>query len=172
MIKLFGALLILISGSSIGWILGSIYNNRVKELKELQLALSIFDTEISYGRTLLPEALKKSVDTLSSPLSRIFMEASEELNKANNHNFYDIWQEKINKNIKNSYLNREDFEILLNWGRQIGNSTLDDQLKINKQAVKRLEQHEEIARKIASKRVKPVRYAGVLISLMVIILFY
>ena len=172
MIKLFGALLILISGSSIGWIFGSIYINRVRELKELQLSLNIMDTEISYGRTLLPEALKAAADVLSSPLSNIFTEAAGMLNKSKSSNFYEIWEKTIKNNYKKSYLTREDFEIVLNWGRQIGTSTLENQIKINKLTIKRLEQHEDIAREIAARRVKPVRYAGVLLSLMVIILFY
>lgn len=172
MIKLFGAFLILISGSSIGWIYGSIYLNRVRELKELQLALNILDTEISYGRTILPEALKSSIDVLSPSLSKIFYEAANQLEISKNYNFYELWQEIINNQSKNTYLNGEDFEILINWGRQIGASTLDNQIKINKLTIKRLEQHEEIARDIATRRVKPVRYASVLISLMVIILFY
>lgn len=172
MIKLFGALLILVSGSSIGWIFGSIYINRVKELKELQLALNILDTEICYGRTILPEALRAAVDVLSSPLSNIFTEAAEIFNKSKNQHFFEIWQVVIEKYHKKSYLNREDFEILYYWGRQIGISTMENQIKINKLTIKRLEQHEDMARDIASRRVKPVRYAGVLLSLMVIILFY
>ncbi len=172
MIKLFGAFLILISGSSIGWIYGSIYLNRVRELKELQLALNILDTEISYGRVIIPVALKSTLDVLSPSLAKIFYEAANQLELSRDYNFYEIWQEIINNQSKNTYLNREDFEILINWGRQIGASTVENQIKINKLTIKRLEQHEEIARDIATRRVKPVRYAGVLISLMVIILFY
>lgn len=172
MVKLFGAFLILISGSSIGWICGSIYLNRVRELKELQLALNILDTEISYGRTLLPEALKTTIDVLSPSLAKIFSDAADELDRSKNYHFYELWQDIINNNSKKTYLSREDFEILINWGRQIGASNLDNQIKINKLTIKRLEQHEIMARDIAIRKVKPVRYAGVLISLIVIILFY
>ncbi len=172
MVKLFGAFLILISGSSIGWICGSIYLNRVRELKELQLALNILDTEISYGRTLLPEALKTTLDVLSPSLAKIFCDAADELNRSKNHHFFELWEDIIEYNSKKTYLRREVFEILINWGRQIGASTLDNQIKINKLTIKRLEQNEQIATDIAIRRVKPVRYAGILISLMVIILFY
>ena len=50
MVKFTGACLILISGSSIGWILASVYLNRERELKELQVAFNILNTEMSYGK--------------------------------------------------------------------------------------------------------------------------
>lgn len=172
MVKLIGALLILVSGSSIGWIIGGLYLNRVKELKELQLAFNILNTEISYGRTLLADALKRTSEVLTPPLSNIFFSAAEELNNTRGKMFSELWKNILENYSKNFFLNKEDLEILINWGRQIGVSTLENQLNINKLTIKRLEIHEEMARDIASRRVKCVRYAGVLISLMVIILFY
>ncbi|MFP4661885.1 MAG: hypothetical protein ACLFPF_06840 [Halanaerobiales bacterium] len=172
MIKLFGALLILISGSSIGWIYGSIYLNRIRELEELQLAISILDTEISYGRTLLPGAIRTALDVLGPPLNCIFSDAADRLEKSREYNFNELWQEILEEYRNKCYLSDDDYEILANWGRQIGTSTLDDQNRINQLTIKRLEQNESIAREIARRKVKPVRYAGVLISLMVIILFY
>lgn len=171
-IKLFGALLILSSGSSIGWIMANMYSSRVKELKELQLALSILETEISYGRTILPEALKQTAAILSQSLADLFYKTGEELKDSKKQSFDEIWLNRIEKYKSKSYLLKEDLEILKNWGHQLGCSDLENQINVNQLAIKRLEQHEKIASEIARKKVKVLRYAGVLISLMLIIIFY
>lgn len=171
-IKIFGALLILTSGSSIGWIIGTQYLNRVKELRELQLAINIFDTEISYGQTILPEALKFTASSLNSSLSHLFEEAAEDLSKSGGRTFSEIWHDKLKQNFHTNCLLKEDIQILEEWGQQIGNSSLTNQSKANRLTIKRLEHAEQRAQEIADKRVKLVRYSGVLVSLMVIILFY
>ncbi|MFW5981205.1 MAG: stage III sporulation protein SpoIIIAB [bacterium] len=171
-IKLIGATLILFSGTSIGWILSNIYINRIKELKELQLALSILETEISYGQTVLPEALKKTSKLINKSFEELFYDSAEKLKKSRQDSFAEIWEQQIKKYNRKCDLNQQDLEILINWGQQIGCSDLESQIKINQLALKRLEQQEEKAHEIARKKVKIVRYAGVLISLMVIILFY
>ncbi|HHU92874.1 MAG TPA: hypothetical protein GXZ20_07020 [Halanaerobiaceae bacterium] len=172
MVKFCGACLILVSGTSIGWIIASVYLNRERELKELQLAFSILNTEISYGKNLLADVLESTARVLRPPLAYIFSRTGEELANSREKGFADLWQENIAKYGKESFLLEEDLEILINWGRQIGTSSLDDQVKVNQLALKRLEQQEEEAREIARQRVKPIRYAGVLLSLMLIILFY
>ncbi|MFW6035249.1 MAG: hypothetical protein ACOCRZ_03230 [Halothermotrichaceae bacterium] len=171
-IKLTGALLILISGSSIGWIIGTSYLNRVRDLKELQTAINIFNTEISYGQTLLPEALEKAAAVINSNLGELLLQAAGSLKKSRGKTFADIWTKKINNYSCYATLDDEDIKILKNWGNQIGKSSLAEQRKINKLTAKRLEQQEDQAQKRASTRVKLVRYAGVLLSLLVIILFY
>ncbi|MFW6287122.1 MAG: stage III sporulation protein SpoIIIAB [bacterium] len=171
-IKLFGAMLILVSGTSIGWIISNVYLNRVKELKDLQLALSILETEISYGQTILFEALKKTSALISQPLSSLFLLAAEKLKDSRKESFADIWEKELAQYKSNCDLLNEDLEILKNWGQQIGCSDLSNQIKINQLAIKRLEQQEKKAEEIAKKKVKISRYSGLLISLMVIILFY
>lgn len=172
MVKMFGALLILISGSSIGWIISSIYLNRVRELRELQLAFNIINTDISYGKTILSAVLIKSSESLNSSLKTIFVEAARGLTVRIGKNFFEIWVDLIDTYKKNLNLNKEDLEILKSWGKQIGVSALEDQINLNKMIIKRLEMQEKEASEMASKKVKIARYTGVLLSLMIIILFY
>ncbi|MFW6021906.1 MAG: hypothetical protein ACOCQW_00085 [Halanaerobiaceae bacterium] len=171
MIKMIGSLLILISGSSIGWILANKYLQRIQELKELQLAFNILSSEIAYGRTLLPRALKLTGGTISYPLAGIFENAGSELKKSRTGNFAELWENIIKTYMSKSYLKSEDIDILLNWGCQVGSSDLENQINIINITIKRLQQNEKLAKEAAEKRVKPMRYAGVLLSLMVIILF-
>lgn len=171
-VKIIGALLVLMSGSYTGWILGTQYLKRIRELKELQVALNIFDTEITYGQTILSEALRVSSSALQGPLSRLFEETAEILRKKGGQTFIEIWQYQLKKNYRRNNLVREDMLILKEWGQQVGNSSLANQNKFNSLTIKRLEQAEKRAEKLAEKRVKLMRYAGFLVSLLIIILLY
>lgn len=171
-IKILGALLILLSGSAIGWIIGSQYLNRIKELQDLQLAINILDTEMSYGQTFLYDALEITASVVNEPLKTLFSNCSQELKTNHGKAFSQVWKKSLNKNYRHNNLTRNDLEFLVKWGVQIGSTSLENQKKANQLLIKRLEQQETAAEEIADKRVTIVRYAGVLISLLVIILFY
>jgi stage III sporulation protein AB len=171
-IKVIGAFLILISGSSIGWIISEQYLNRVREIKELEMAINLFNTEITYGQTMLSEAMERTGTSINKPISRLFLDASKELNKLNGEIFSKIWVRVLEKNTNKNNLNKDDYKILIEWGQQIGTSPLKNQSELNKLTLKKLEISEEAARVVVDKKVKITRYAGVLISLLVIILFY
>ncbi len=171
-IKILGALMILISGSSIGWIIGSRYLNRVEELRRLQTAISMVDTEISYGQTVLAKALQHAAAPLDQSLATLFVKAAQALEESCGATFAEMWEKELSDYQHNLFLIKEDILVLKEWGSQLGNSSLINQNKINLLTIKRLEQLEINARKIAESRVRLVRYAGVLISLMLIILFY
>ena len=172
MVKTIGALLILLSGSSIGWIISNIYLDRVRELRELQLAINIINTEITYGKTILSRALIRAAENLSSSMRLIFLESGRALTAGTGKTFHELWAETIEKYREGLNLNKEDLVILMNWRLQIAVSALENQSALNKLVIKRLELQEKEALEFASKRVKTARYAGVLLSLMIIILFY
>ncbi len=170
-LKLFGSLLILISGSTAGWIIAEHYLKRIKQIQQLKLALNIYITEISYSSTVLPEVLKTISQKLDYPLSLLFNNAGCELNQKKGVIFSDIWYKHLQENYKINALYKQDINILKEWGQHIGNSSLEGQQKINKLTLKRLDYAEKQARELAGKRVKLTRYTGVLISILIIILF-
>ena len=171
-LQLLGALLILLSGSFLGWIIALQYLERIKQLKELQSAIDLFNSEIRYTQPILHQALARTAKKLDKPISILFLEAAESLSQKKGHTFNDIWQQKLNNNFKNNYLLKQDKDILQEWGQQIGSSDLEGQRNINKLTLKKLEKLIEQAEVEAEKKVKLIRYSGFLISLTIIILLY
>ena len=167
-----GALLILISGSFIGWIIASQYLKRIKQLKQVRTAINLFDAEISYNQSVLHEVLYKIADNLNYPISHLFSNSAEKLSQKKGRLFNDIWKKELNNNFKKNCLKKEDKKILNEWGMQIGNSNLDGQKKINKLTQKKIDKSLSQARNEAEKKVKLIRYSGILISLVIIILLY
>jgi len=171
-LKFSGAFLILISGSILGWIIAEQYTKRVQQLQELQMAIKVLDTEISYSSTFLPEAFIHSGEKSTYPISFIFKETGK--NMLNNREliFSDIWIKILEENFYYNSLNNSDIKLLKNWGKQLGASHLKDQEKINKIILQQLKQNELIAREEAREKVKLFRYSGLLLSLLLIIVFY
>src|SRR6056297_833165 len=171
-LKFSGAFLILISGSILGWIIAEQYTKRVQQLQELQMAIKVLDTEISYSSTFLPEALIHAGEKSTYPISFIFKETGK--NMLNNREliFSDIWIKILEENFYYNSLNNSDIKLLKNWGKQLGASHLKDQEKINKIILQQLKQNELIAREEAREKVKLFRYSGLLLSLLLIIVFY
>ena len=171
-IKLIGAVLILSSGSLIGWVLALKYIKRVEEINQLQMGLNLLNAEISYTQTRLDEALRKAGEKLNYPISKLFTDTSHKLSSSPGTPFPKIWIKEVKINFQINSLTEKDNQILMEWGQKIGSYGIEEQKNINQLTLKKLEQAGKNAQTIVNKKVKLIRYAGVLISLMVIILFF
>jgi len=167
-IKLCGILLILISGTGIGYAIAGVYTHRVNYLQELHLAINLINTEIVYKQTVLSEALKKSSCEVGPPVSDIMHKAATCLQNKKDSLFAPLWRDLL----LNSKLHPDDKKIMNEWGKMVGSTQLAEQEKNNKLTMKKLVIARERAEKIADKKVKLARYSGVLISFLIIILCY
>ncbi|MFW6238496.1 MAG: hypothetical protein ACOCZM_02405 [Bacillota bacterium] len=171
-LKLLGAVLVLISGSATGWLLAAKYQARVRSLRRLQTAVNMLDSEIRYSQTLLSRALLKTAAKAGKPAGELFQKAGKKLEEKRERIFSQVWTGIIEDQAASYHLTREDQEILLEWGQQLGGTSLADSGKVNDIAIKRLQEAEARARSESEKKVKLLRYSGVLISLLMVILFY
>ena len=171
-LRTLGGLLILISGSLIGWLISLQYSKRIVQLQQLQLALNIFETEISYTQKILADTLQTIGEKLDEPLAILFKNTARKLTTNQSQLFFEIWQQELQNNQQLNCLSPTDNKILKEWGQQLGISGITGQQNINKLTVKRLEYAEKQAKKIAASRIKLSRYGGVLLSLLLILLLY
>ncbi|MFW5787217.1 MAG: hypothetical protein ACOC4G_02395 [Bacillota bacterium] len=171
-IKICGALMILFSGTMIGWLISLRYKNRVSELRGLQLAVKIIDTEIRYKQEKFADAIYNACQNIKYPLSEIFMEISQELNKEKQGEFEALWTGIWQERQEQTNLKKSDIKIILDWGLQITSTPLAEMDSVSKNTLFRLDEAISCAGEKAEKMVKLSRYTGVLLSLLIIILFY
>lgn len=170
MIKLIGCLFILLSSSGIGYMLGSKYTFRVRELKLLKTAMQMLETEIIYSHTPLPDAFASAGKKSLSPIKEIFNLMAENLMKREFSSVGDALDDALKKNTIRLSLSKEDIEIIKTFGYSIGDSDTDGQAKSFKLILKQLDIQEMNAQELKNKNEKMFKNLGFLAGLAITIL--
>ncbi|MCK8817499.1 stage III sporulation protein SpoIIIAB [Natroniella sulfidigena] len=168
--RLIGASLIIMSSGAIGFVIAKQFILRVKELQELQTALQMLETEISYGLTPLPQAFAKIATNLSTSVAELFSVAQKELESGSTAQ--QAWQEAIDQVFIETALGERDKEVLINLGYNLGQSASQDQQKHLGLAQHKLTNLYQQAVEEKEQKVKLWRYLGVLVGLFVVILIF
>ncbi len=92
---------------------------RINDLIEMKKALILLISEIEFNLSPLAEAMKNISYKIDIPVSKIFFEFSEELEKKE-CSAGEKWENILNKNSKFSYFNNEDIENFISFGHSLG----------------------------------------------------
>ncbi|MCG8641077.1 MAG: hypothetical protein MI862_15175 [Desulfobacterales bacterium] len=172
MVKMIGSLIIIISGLIGGRLMGYQFQQRARELKEFHSALHLLETEISYGHTLLPIAVERLANISPQPHKNYFNLFYKYLMNFQGLTADEAWMKTIKETARNFCLKNEDWEVLKLYGRGLGSSDDQNQIRQIKVAQKRLEQLEEKASSESEKMSKLWNYIGILTGMALVILLY
>ncbi len=129
MVKIFGALLVILSCSTIGVYFSSLVRGRVTDLRAMKKNITILRGDIKYGNTTLPEAIgalsRRNVDNFKE----FFAGIEQDLLRSSGLSFQAIWEEGTKNYMKNSYMNQQDREQLNQLGENLGYLDKEMQLK-------------------------------------------
>jgi stage III sporulation protein AB len=170
MVKWIGGLCILLAGFVGGRLIGFQYTQRARELQEFANSLHILETEIGYGQTLLPLAAARLAEISPQPHKGFFQIFQQHLQSFEGWTADQAWQKVITETAGNFCMRPEDWEVLQQYGRALGSSNDQDQVRHLKLAEKRLETLESKAREEAEKMSRLWNYVGILTSIMVVII--
>jgi len=132
----------------------------------------MLETEIVYGATPIPILLNKIGNKSKNEIGKIFLTAADLLNQKQGQTFEEVWYSAVNKNIQNTSFNKEDVEVLLSIGRNLGVSNCEDQMKHIRLIQEELKRHYEISIIDQSKNVKLFKNLGFLLGLSIVIMLY
>lgn len=127
--KALGACLVIGSMGLAGIKVASLYSQRSKELRLLQDALQMLDTEILYAATPLPVALKKIGQARANSVNKIFSQAGELIGKGQGCTVAEAWEKALQDNWNSSALIKDDYVILCAFGKLLGVSDREEQHK-------------------------------------------
>lgn len=170
--KLLGAVLVITAGGLMGLSVAQQYHKRPKQLQELQTALHMLDTEIGYASTPLPEAVTKVSRCVSSPIANFFSDLARLLKTRQGYTATEAWQEAMKKMPVESVLSPADLEILGVFGHTLGGTDKDEQRKSIQLTCQQLKQQQQQAEEERVKNEPLWRYAGFLLSVLLVILIY
>lgn len=170
MLKLIGAALVLFAGTMIGFAQAARFAERPRQIRHLIHALQRLETEIGYGQTPLPEALRRVSLAIPAPLSALFAAIADDLRSGSGVTVRESWESTFEGGWPSTAMRGGEREALMRLGATLGGSGKEDQLKHVRLAMLQLQTEEAAAREDQSKYEKLSRTLGVLGAALVVIL--
>ena len=128
-LKIIGSIIVVTASSFIGCFLSKDCSKRPLQLKILQGLIQMLENEIRFLSSYIPDAFKRIYESVDSPAAEFFKATIENLNNDSSLNASQAWEMAISKNIYKTALNGEDRDTLVNFGKMLGNSDLEGQIK-------------------------------------------
>lgn len=169
MFKILLLIIIVIICALLGYIYGENFNKRFVQLKELLRIIINLQNEILFCYTPLPECFKKISSNAMEPLNKVFYDIGNKLENNQVDNVYIAVSESINENKKNMNLTDEDYNILLDLGKSLGDTNIDGHLNIFELTKDGLKRQVSLADEECRKNRKLYRYLGVSLGFMIAI---
>lgn len=160
-------LLAIILGISafIGITISKKYSTRVKELKEIQRALHIFEEKIKFTYQPIPDVFAEIADKCSPSIAQIFFDASVNME----YQFAGVAWENALDNSKTK-LTKEDIDILKGLSKMLGNTDLDGQVSEIRLTEKFIDTKIKDAEYERNKSEKMYRTLGLTVGLTIVII--
>lgn len=171
MLKLIGAGILIFSSGMAGMTVARGYAQRPRQLRFLQHALQMLETEIIYGLTPLPRALERVAQRCDRSIAPIFTKARLNLMDGSGSSVGEAWHKGLVEVYLEMALSKGDQGILEALGASLGLSDKEDQQKHLKLAVEQLKQETVKAEEAAKKNVKLWNYLGFLGGLALTVAF-
>lgn len=115
---------ILFLATYIGILLSKKYSNRVKDLKDMKIALNIFKTKTKLTYEPLPNVFKDISTKVNLNISNIFKNASTYMDNTNAGN---AWNKALDES--NTNMNKEDIEVLKGLSNLLGRVDIEGQIR-------------------------------------------
>lgn len=167
--KILGCIMVLFSSGFLGYVLSTDCRKRPQQLRELQSMLQIFENQISFLSDVLIEAFGRICSSCSSQTGIFFSDTAERLMYGKNLSAAQAWEEAVRENIKKTSLNKEDEEILVSFGKLLGSSDLEGQIKNIRLTLSQLKLQEQKAEESRTKNEGMYRSLGILGGIAVVI---
>lgn len=171
-VKLFGCFIVFMSSSLLGYIYSRKCAKRPEELRSLQGMLQMFENEISFLSNKLTDAFYKIYSQSDSPVSNFFKHAAEILQKKPELSAYEAWKRAVKLNINDTSLDKEDEKVIVSFGKMLGSSDLEGQIKNIGLTLNQLKLQEQKAEEFRKKNEAMYRNLGILGGLAIIIILF
>lgn len=170
MLQVAGAMLVIVAAGALGLTVSQNYARRPRELRALQSALSLLETEIVYAATPLTEALEQVSRRAEPCASGLFARAHTELGSGSGTTAQEAWETALDKYYPDSCLRPEDLTVLQGVGKVLGTSDRQDQTKHLRLAHERLRMLNLKAEDEARQNVRLWRYLGLFAGLATVLI--
>lgn len=166
------SIIIIGCSSLLGFIFANTYVERTKLLNALLSTIQMLETEIVYGATPLPILMEKVGSKSKAEIRKIFLSTADLLNKNQGQTFEEVWYYSVIKETKDTSFSKEDVDLLLSLGKNLGISNSEDQMKHIRLVQEELKRYYELALIEQGKNVKLFKNLGFLLGITIVIILY
>lgn len=172
MLKLFGAVLVVLAGTLAGFQRARQYADRPRNIRGLIAALQRLETEVLYGFTPLPEALRRIGGQSKEPLRTFFVQAAEEMAPPHDRSAEAAFAKAMERCWRDTAMKAAEKEILRQLSCTLGTSDRSNQSNHIKLALQQLKQEETAAREEQGKYETMSKSLGLLLGALIVILIF
>ncbi|MFZ0368099.1 MAG: stage III sporulation protein SpoIIIAB [Halobacillus sp.] len=163
-----GAVLILTVTTLAGFDIAARFKQRPGHIRQWKNALQMIEAEMVYGQSSLWEVCENLARHLPPPTSQFF----EKINQVQEpcSDFASLWEARLKKHWSSNAMGKSEWEILLQFGRTLGQHDLEQQQKQIQLALLHLDRELQEALDGVEQYQRMARGMGILSGLLVIIL--
>lgn len=168
--KWLGALLLISATTLIGYYFSAKYEQRPKQIRTLIYSLQMIEAEMTYSKHPLNQLFFIVSKRTPYPFNTFFHSLAEHLtNKVTD--FQALWIEEVSKLIKRSSLEKNEAELLNQFGKNLGQYNISEQQKQIHLTMMHLKRELDEAIEDRDKYEKLTKSIGFLIGLFIVIVF-
>lgn len=172
LLKVLGACMTIGACGAMGLLLASNYSNRPRELRQLRHALDLLETEVSFALSALPQAMDTVAGQIEGICSLLFRKTAERLKSGDAYFAGEAWCDVAKEVYASSSFCQPDLEVMLTFGKTLGTSDRDDQLKYLRLAKERLTDLERQAEEGLQKNGRLCKYLGVSLGFVLVAILF
>lgn len=172
MIKIIGALFLIMALGIVGLVIAGNYSLRPQQIRYMQHGLQMLETEMLYGLTPLPIALKRVGKKLPHPIHQLFFRTADLLVNGEGITAGEAWEEALSELSEESALLPEDLDVLLYFGQSLGGSDREEQSKNLKLVQEHLKVLERKAEDLRAKNQKLWKYLGFSLGTVIVLILF
>lgn len=169
MVKLLGALFIILATTWTGFEASKHLSERPRQLRQLKVALQSLEAEIMYGHLPLYDACTNIAKQLKKPLSWFFEDFAKRL-KNGEANVRKAWHDSLLDVKRFTAFKQGEIEVLQQFGETLGQHDRTSQQKHIMLALTHLDREENDARDKQAKYEKMIKSLGFLSGLLLVVL--
>ncbi|TSB45398.1 stage III sporulation protein SpoIIIAB [Alkalicoccobacillus porphyridii] len=167
--KWFGAILIILTCTWLGFDAARRVSDRPKQLRQLKTGILALEAEMLYGLTPLQEASAHLSTQLAYPINVLFERFSSKL-AARGDSAHIAWEESLDETWEMTSLSKGEREVLRQFGQTLGQHDRDQQEKQIKLTMVHLDREEAEAKENQLRYETMLKSLGFLGGLLIVIL--
>lgn len=169
MLKIVGAVAIIVAFSAIGFLVAHHYTLRAQQLQMLQSAFGLLETEICYGLTPLPKAFDHIGKRTAEPLSSLLINVGEDL-LFHRLTLTEAWRHFLQSLGRVSALKKNDLDCLWYFGQGLGEGDLAEEKKKFRLLSQQLQEQYQEAIQERDKNQRIWQYLGITLGIAAVLI--